>query len=179
MMPRSFRRTSASGSAMDANQSSSSLLGDDDDRDNGRRSSMASDERGGLPRSILDESREMAGAINARAYEADLERAMRMSMGIGGGSVMGVGDNRHWCSSKSTPVPTRAEEEELAMAVALSLSEQEARQGRSTRRSSSHSRGEGNDVTHGGYSLPFGNFDGGGKMPAASHAKDKNGHATK
>ena len=198
MIPRVFRRASASESTMDENQSSSSLLGDNG-RDRRRISSTLSG-GGGIPKSILDESRELAGAIDSRAYEADLERAMLMSMGIGGGSVMGVGENRHRGSSKSTPGPTRTEEEQLAMAVALSLSEQEARQGKSTRRSksSSHSRGERNGTKQGGYSSPFGtnanyakcdeksspadydrDFDGGGKMPAASSAKDKKGHATK
>ncbi|KAL3812150.1 hypothetical protein ACHAXA_001857 [Cyclostephanos tholiformis] len=198
MMSKAFRRASAPENSMDLNQSSLLLLGDNG-RDR-RRSSTLADDGGGIPKSVLDESKELADATNSRAYEADLERAMLMSMGIGGGSVMGVGDNRHRSSSKSTSGVTRTEEEQLAMAVALSLSEQEAKQSRNTRQSktSSYARGERNDAKRGGYLSPYStntnyvkcdakssladhdrDFDGGGKVLAVSHAKKENGHATK
>jgi hypothetical protein len=167
MIPKAFKRASA-GNA-DANQSSSSLLGNDSQTS--RRGRMPDD--GGIPKSILDESRELAGATDANDYEADLQRAMLMSMGIGGGSVMGVGDNKHRSSSKSirgssptsAPGLTRMEEEQLVMAMALSLSEQEARQSKSTNRSksSSYTRSDSNDgivpgvsTKQGGYLSPHG-----------------------
>ena len=105
----------------------------------------------------MEESKELAGDIKSN-YEADLQRAMLMSMGVGGGSVMGVGDTSHGRSSSSksrhnnssssiknggSRKLTREEEEQLAMATALSLSEQEARQGNSTRRSRSYPNRKG------------------------------------
>ncbi len=106
----------------------------DDDNDNEPR---------GIPKSILDESRDLAGIGSSNrksAYEADLQKALVMSMCIGGGSVMGVGDNKHknstthrhqqyhnsTTSSSTSPGLTREEEEQLSMA--LSISDQEARQ---------------------------------------------------
>ena len=103
------------------------------------------DEPRGIPKSILDESRALAGVSSSNrksAYEADLQKALMMSMGIGGGSVMGVGSNKHRASttprhqqyhtsttsSSTSPGLTREEEEQLSMAMALSLSEKEARQ---------------------------------------------------
>lgn len=116
---------------------------------------QSNDDDGGIPKSILDESNELADATDAKDYEADLQRAMLMSMGIGGGSIMGVGDYKNRSSSKSmhgssptsTSGLTRMEEEQLAMAVAMSLSEQEARQSKSTGRSksSSYPRSNSND----------------------------------
>ena len=208
MIPKAFKRASAGN--VDANQSSSSLLGNSQ---TSRRGRMPDDV--GIPKSILDESKELAGTIDAKDYEADLQRAMLMSMGIGGGSVMGVGDNKHRSSSKfmhsssptSTSGLTRMEEEQLAMAVALSLSEQEATQSKSTERSKSslYTRSDSNDgiipgvsTKQGGYLSPHGttynhgiffakstlagydrDFDGGGKMPAARHAKNEYGHPDK
>ena len=94
---------------------------------------QSNDDDGGIPKSILDESNELAGATDAKDYEADLQRAMLMSMGIGGGSIMGVGDYKNRSSSKSmhgsSPISTSGmEEEQLAMATTMSLSEQEVRQ---------------------------------------------------
>mmetsp|Transcript_16446 Transcript_16446/g.39357 ORF Transcript_16446/g.39357 Transcript_16446/m.39357 type:complete len:487 (+) Transcript_16446:133-1593(+) len=149
------RSSAASASvAVDAQQSqSSSLLGHEQ-----RNSSSNADEggnRGGIPESILRESKKSARANQKSAYEADLQKAMLMSMELGGGSVMGVGDNasgdyrgdvplqRHppggVVDSASVSGMTRDEEEQLAMATALSLSEQETRQGRSTARSKTSS----------------------------------------
>ena len=101
---------------------------------------QSNDDDGGIPESILDESNELADATDAKDYEADLQRAMLMSMGIGGGSIMGVGDYKHRSSSKSmhgsSPISTsgltRMEEKQLAMAMAMSLSEQEVRQSKRT-----------------------------------------------
>ncbi|KAL3776054.1 hypothetical protein ACHAW5_002790 [Stephanodiscus triporus] len=158
MIPRAFKRTSAENA--DENQLSSSLLGNS----HASRRSRGLSDRGVIPKSILDESKEMASAIDTNSYEADLQRAMLMSLEIGGGSVMGAGDSKHRCSSKSvqssptaTSGLTRAEEEQLAMAVALSLSEQEERQSKNTRKSSQA------DCDR--------DFDGGGKMPAVRHAR--------
>jgi hypothetical protein len=142
-IPKAFRLSTSSTSAtendVDVNQSSSSLLGNDSHFTT-TRSSRGRDRRlsDSVPKSILDESKELAGISRKEAYEADLQAAMLMSMGIGGGSVMGVGDHTHGnrSSSKSShnsntsPTAnnrsglTRAEEEQLAMAMALSLSEQ-------------------------------------------------------
>ena len=158
-IPKAFKRA---GNA-DANQSSSSLLGSSQ---MSRRGRMPDD--GGIPKSILDESNELAGAADAKDYEADLQRAMLMSMGIGGGSVMGVGDNKRRSSSKSmhsssptsTSGLTRMEEEQLAMAVAMSLSEQEARQTKSTGRSksSSYPRSDSDDCIIPGVSTKQGGY---------------------
>jgi hypothetical protein len=140
-LPKAFRLSTSSASAtenVDMNQSSTSLLGNDSHLTT--RSSRGRDRRlsDSVPKSILDESKVLAGISRKEAYEADLQSAMLMSMGIGGGSVMGVGDHTHGnrSSSKSShssnTSPTannrsgliRAEEEQLAMAMALSLSEQ-------------------------------------------------------
>eukprot|EP00579_Thalassiosira_antarctica_P013964 CAMPEP_0201939030 /NCGR_PEP_ID=MMETSP0903-20130614/42395_1 /ASSEMBLY_ACC=CAM_ASM_000552 /TAXON_ID=420261 /ORGANISM="Thalassiosira antarctica, Strain CCMP982" /LENGTH=540 /DNA_ID=CAMNT_0048480437 /DNA_START=26 /DNA_END=1645 /DNA_ORIENTATION=+ len=161
LIPKVFKR-STSASAVDEGQSSS-LLGNHS-KSGSRRTKgtlVLSDEGGrrGIPKSVIQESKELAGVMESKnSYEEDLQKAMLMSMGIGGGSVMGVGDNkpRSRSSSKSPHMTTtssttngltREEEEQLAMATALSLSEQEARQGRSTRRSksSSYRRGESKD----------------------------------
>lgn len=161
-IPKAFQLSTSSASAtendVDVNQSSSSLLGNDSHFTT-TRSSRGRDRRlsDSVPKSILDESKELAGISRKEAYEADLQAAMLMSMGIGGGSVMGVGDHTHGnrsSSSKSShnintsPTAnnrlglTRAEEEQLAMAMALSLSEQPV------------------DFDY--------DFDGGGKMPAST-----------
>lgn len=156
---KAFRLTMSSASeSVDANQSSLLLLGNDSRTTSGRSSRRPTDS---VPKSIINESKELASASRKEAYEADLQRAMLMSMGIGGGSVMGVGDHTHGrSSSKSTrssssiPIAAtshlvRAEEEQFAVAMALSLSEQEARQSKSTRRlkSSSYTCSESNDST--------------------------------
>jgi len=166
-IPKAFRLSTSSTSAtendVDVNQSSSSLLGNDSHFTT-TRSSRGRDRRlsDSVPKSILDESKELAGISRKEAYEADLQAAMLMSMGIGGGSVMGVGDHTHGnrSSSKSShnintsPTTannrsglTRAEEEQLAMAMALSLSEQPV------------------DFDY--------DFDGGGKMPASTYSAKK------
>eukprot|EP00571_Detonula_confervacea_P009918 CAMPEP_0172303506 /NCGR_PEP_ID=MMETSP1058-20130122/5041_1 /TAXON_ID=83371 /ORGANISM="Detonula confervacea, Strain CCMP 353" /LENGTH=490 /DNA_ID=CAMNT_0013014349 /DNA_START=55 /DNA_END=1524 /DNA_ORIENTATION=- len=176
VLPKVFKRssssTAATSSAADASQSSA-LLGSNKHSSKHckktriKGSLFLSDEggRGGIPKSILEESKESARATRKSSYEEDLQRAMLMSMELGGGSVMGVGDNKHRSSCKSalggggtsttsaaTSGLTREEEEQLAMATALSLSEQEARQGRSTRRSksSSYRRGESDDSEQSG-----------------------------
>ena len=96
------------------------------------------------------------------AYEEDLQKAMLMSMGISGGSVMRVGDNSPRLSNTSRSASgsrrrggagtgsvgggsnvgggrpsgmMREDKEQLATATALRLLEQEARQGRSAGRS--------------------------------------------
>lgn len=157
-IPKAFRLSTSSASAtenVDVNQSSLSLLGNDchmTTRSRGRDRRLSDS----VPKSIIDESKELAGRSRKEAYEADLQAAMFMSMGIGGGSVMGVGDHTHGnrSSSKSShnsnTSPTgsnrsglaRAEEEQIAMAMALSLSEQP-------------------------------DFDGGGKMPATTYSAKK------
>lgn len=91
------------------------------------------------PESRTKASLERAGATSN--YERDMQKAMLMSMGIGGGSVMGgngaakaSGKKGRGSSSSSTDPKsngmgqrdsglTRQEQEQLAMATALSLSE--------------------------------------------------------
>ena len=163
-LPKSFRLSTSSASAtdnVDMNQSSTSLLGNDTHLTT--RSTRGRDRRlsDSVPKSILDESKELAGISRKEAYEADLQSAMLMSMGIGGGSVMGVGDHTHGNrslsksshSSITSPTAnnnisglTRAEEEQLAMAMALSLSLSE----------------QPVDFDY--------DFDGGGKMPASTYS---------
>lgn len=151
LIPKSFRRAASASAASDGQ--SSSLLGSH--KKSGGRikgSLMLSDEGGrkGIPNSILQESKELAGVDAAEekrrakelksSYERDLQQAMLMSMGVGGGSVMGVGDHRPQSRGSAAAAGgtgnglTREEEEQLELAKALSVSEQEARQGRSTRR---------------------------------------------
>lgn len=162
-IPKAFQLSTLSASAtenVDVNQSSLSLLGNDSHmttRSRGRDRRLSDS----VPKSILDESKELAGRRRKEAYEADLQAAMFMSMGIGGGSVMGVGDHTHGNRSSSKSAHnnntnltannrsglTQAEEEQLAMAMALSLSEQPA------------------DFDY--------DFDGGGKLPASTYSAKK------
>jgi len=154
---KAFKRASSASAAVDASQSSS-LLGNNHKQKSSKGGGRArgtlvlSDEGGrrGVPKSIIAESRELAGVTDEHnSYERDLQKAMMMSMGVGGGSVMGVGENkpRSRSSSKSyrnnPPASssglTREEEEQLDLAKALSMSEQEGRQSQSTRRSKSSS----------------------------------------
>ena len=182
LIPKVFKRSSSASAAEDQ---SSSLLGNHS-KSGSRRikgTLVLSDEGGrrGIPKSVIQESKELAGVMESKnSYEEDLQKAMLMSMGIGGGSVMGVGDNkpRSRSSSKSPHMSatsstanglTREEEEQLAMATALSLSEQEARQSRSTRRSksSSYRRGESKDSNGSG---------GSAKQRSRSHNKHPPSH---
>lgn len=184
VIPKVFKRSAGAGAGAggDANsQPTSSLLGNSGSSNRSSRrprgTLILADEGGsrGIPRSILEESRELARANKSggdgrhhgrrekssrrKQYEADLQRAMLMSLDVGGGSVMGAGESRR--SSRAAPEPissstglTREEEEQLAMATALSLSEQEARPGSELDRrtpspstgsaSSSHKRVDGN-----------------------------------
>ena len=98
------------------------------------RSSAA---RTGIPPSILEESINLA---SESSYEHDLQVAMMLSMGIGKGSVMGVGDRPKNSNQRDpysfdfeslnncTPAAAaRREREQIAMAMALSLAEEKAR----------------------------------------------------
>ncbi|KAL7525071.1 hypothetical protein ACHAXR_000846, partial [Thalassiosira sp. AJA248-18] len=101
LVPKVFRQTSNASTADASQSSTTSLLGNSHSSSRRVKGSLVlADEGGrkGIPKSILEESKELAGVNkdnSKRAYEADLQKAMLMSMGIGGGSVMGVGDNKH------------------------------------------------------------------------------------
>ena len=157
LLKRNFRvsgSTSLSGNAaatadVGAQSSSSTPLVASSNSDNAADAFNDSDNRqkarnlqSGIPSSILIESASLA---NDGSYERDLQIAMLMSMGIGGGSVMGVGGQtgaKGSSSSRRSPdTLTREEQEQLAIATALSLSEEEARRSRSVgQRSRSSSR---------------------------------------
>lgn len=197
------KRSSASGSAGTVDTSQSSSLLGHDQRNNSSNTKPAkakgslvlSDEggRGGIPKSILQESKKSARASRKSAYEADLQKAMLMSMELGGGSVMGVGE--HNGNDYGSAVPpsqqqplggvrdetsgsgmTREEEEQLAMATALSLSEQETRQGRSTARSKSSSyrrnKSDSDDSDNVGY-LPLSHMEGSSSKPRKSRSSSR------
>eukprot|EP00985_Skeletonema_marinoi_P024691 scaffold17398_cov155-Skeletonema_marinoi.AAC.18 len=57
---------------------------------------------GMIPKSILQESKEMARSDLRSKYEEELQMAMMLSMNMGGGSVMGVGDCTVGNNSSST-----------------------------------------------------------------------------
>ena len=184
LLPKLFQRSNSSADADSRAESSSSLLGRNSSRSTGKIEGtlVLEDEGGrkGIPKSIMDESKEQAKERrreNRRAYKAHLEQAMLLSMGVGGGSVMGAGERRPRTSSSShqngsgnLPVAdsglTREEEEQLAMAKALSLSEVEAPRsfGRSGSKGSSNGDSRKENLN-----------DGGGKMPP--RRKKDNGSA--
>ncbi|EJK76622.1 hypothetical protein THAOC_01603 [Thalassiosira oceanica] len=134
-LSRVFKRSSKVSSP-----SKASLLGDDNREVLG--GSLVLRDEGPVPKSVLDESRQMAGvecgkSYSRSRYEEDLEMAISMSLDAGGGSVMGTGDNQRrntkpmYVTEKTSGDPARglsfSEQEQLAMA--LSLSEQESRVG--------------------------------------------------
>ena len=108
------------------------------------------DSSNGIPKSILKESKEMARSERRSKYEEELQMAMMLSMNMGGGSVMGVGDaltssrdnipTRKGMSKSLPPQPqlsspstnnemtSMSVEEQEQLAMALSLSEQQAAQ---------------------------------------------------
>lgn len=89
-------------------------------------------ERTGIPPSVVEES--ISLATNS-AYDQDLQMAMMLSMGIGNGSVMGVGDisdndepSDLLSVTNCTPAAAaRREKEQMEMAIALSIAEEKAR----------------------------------------------------
>ena len=136
-LSRVFKRSSK---VSNSSPSKTSLLGDNNENIHGG-SLVQREYEGTVPKSVLDESRQMAGvecdkSYSRSRYEEDLERAISMSLDAGGGSVMGTGGNplRHTTlghATEKTSDPARglsfSEQEQLAMA--LSLSEQESEVG--------------------------------------------------
>jgi len=158
-IPKVFKRGSSNSS--EPSSPRMSLLGKKQSSNNVRVKGtlVLSDEggRSGIPKSILEESKALAGVTKSprtvptrtSTYEKQMQQAMLMSMQtskeIGGGSVMGVGDHKPRTTSSShhvnemsqhQPLPTLEVdpttlgiEEQIAMATALSLSENYRRQG--------------------------------------------------
>lgn len=158
-IPKVFKRGSSNSS--EPSSPRMSLLGKKQSSNNVRVKGtlVLSDESGrkGIPKSILEESKALAGVTKSprtvptrtSTYEKQMQQAMLMSMQtskeIGGGSVMGVGDRKPRTTSSShhvnemsqhQPLPssevdptTLGIEEQIAMATALSLSENYRRQG--------------------------------------------------
>ena len=94
-------------------------------------SSKTESARTGIPQSVLEESINLA----PDTYDQDLQMAMILSMGIGKGSVMGVGDIRgndidvyseEFASTNNCTqaAAMRREREQIEMAKALSLAEE-------------------------------------------------------
>ncbi|KAL3777259.1 hypothetical protein HJC23_005766 [Cyclotella cryptica] len=134
-LPRLFKKTSKLSHETEGQPFSTALVASSNSVANAAVRSSAA--RTGIPMSILEESVNLA---SESSYEHDLQMAMMLSMGIGRGSVMGVGD----CPSNinesdpysfdfespnnSTPAAAaRREREQIAMAMALSLAEEKAR----------------------------------------------------
>ena len=159
--------------------------------------------RGSIPKSILDESKELAGVtdddkksggnhkkrssksgkISKRAvYDEELQRAMLMSLEIGGGSVMGVGENaiKHKSPSSNDNAGrndsgmTKEEEEQLALAMQLSLSEAPAP---TKPPPTSYSKGHTKPPPPSSSNFDD-KFDGGGKMPARPPRQQARGENT-
>jgi len=156
-IPKVFKRGSSNSS--EPSSPRMSLLGKKQSSNNVRVKGtlVLSDEggRSGIPKSILEESKALAGVTKSprtvptrtSTYEKQMQQAMLMSMQtskeIGGGSVMGVGDHKPRTTSSHVnemsqhqPLPTLEVdpttlgiEEQIAMATALSLSENYRRQG--------------------------------------------------
>ena len=156
-IPKVFKRGSSNSS--EPSSPRMSLLGKKQSSNNVRVKGtlVLSDEggRSGIPKSILEESKALAGVTKSprtvptrtSTYEKQMQQAMLMSMQtskeIGGGSVMGVGDHKPRTTSshvnemsqhESLPTSevdptTLGIEEQIAMATALSLSENYRRQG--------------------------------------------------
>lgn len=150
-IPKVFKRGSSNSS--DPSSPRMSLLGKKQSSNNVRVKGtlVLSDEggRSGIPKSILEESKALAGVTKSSrrvptrtsTYEKQMQQAMLLSMQtskeIGGGSVMGIGDHKPRTSHQqheSLPTSevdptTLGIEEQIAMATALSLSENYRRQG--------------------------------------------------
>lgn len=160
-LPKIFKRTSSS---MSETEGQSTPLVASSNNDAPGRSASA---RTGIPASILEESINFA---SESTYEQDLQMAMMLSMGIGKGSVMGVGDHpnasesdpySHEFASSNNCTPAaakRLEREQIAMAKALSLAEENARRaplddcrkqksGKTKNKSSHYSSLENEDTT--------------------------------
>ena len=148
-IPKVFKRGSSNSS--EPSSPRMSLLGKKQSSNNVRVKGtlVLSDEggRSGIPKSILEESKALAGVSKSprtvptrtSTYEKQMQQAMLMSMQtskeIGGGSVMGVGDHKPRTSRQHESLPTSEVdpttlgiEEQIAMATALSLSENYRRQ---------------------------------------------------
>ena len=100
LIPKAFRRSSSEKRTSDKKKQhheSSSLLENNYSNMKVKGKLVLSDEGGkrGIPKSILTESKELAGQTRKAAYEDDLQKAMLMSLEIGGGSVMGTGGENH------------------------------------------------------------------------------------
>lgn len=153
-LPKLFKRPD-SRNAAENNQSSAPLVASSSSSSGNNsnighnhessRRSFATNRTGGIPPSVLQESVDLASERN---YESDLQMAMLMSMDIGGGSVMGVGQTDAG-NNFTAKAAARREKEELAIATALSLSEtnhnqqrkknEKKRKGSSSRQSSTSS----------------------------------------
>ena len=190
VIPKVFKRNSSTSGTDASETQSSSLLGNNK---NNKSSStrpkgtlVLSDEGGrrGIPKSILEESKELSRKNRKKTYDDELQKAMLMSLQVGNGSVMGVGDTtKHRTNSSSKPSPSSSSlrtgsngsdspiaptgieyfgiEEQIAMAKALSLSEQEARQSCNTKRSKS---------------ATYKRTDSGGNSNDKQRSKSQNGH---
>ena len=116
-IPKVFKRGSSNSS--DPSSPRMSLLGKKQSSNNVRVKGtlVLSDEggRSGIPKSILEESKALAGVTKSprrvptrtSTYEKQMQQAMLMSMQtskeIGGGSVMGIGDHKPRTTSSSKP----------------------------------------------------------------------------
>jgi len=161
-----------------------------------RKPKAANNNNGMIPKSILQESKEMARSDLRSKYEEELQMAMMLSMNMGGGSVMGVGDCtvgnassgsgseacHHATTTKPPPLvsaltpsynndaTSMSLEEQEQLAMALSLSEQQQHDNEKASSSRGYMRRKSskkNEYTSISDSLDDEyGDDGGGKMPA-------------
>jgi hypothetical protein len=126
-LPKIFKRSSSSMSETEARTMSTPLV-----------ASNTVSAKTGIPPSVLEESIDLA---TENAFEQDLQTAMMLSMGVGQGSVMGVGkshangyaDENDYSSDFASAnnftaaAAARREKEQIEMVKALSLAEEKAR----------------------------------------------------
>ena len=121
-LPKIFKRSSSSATEEGRSQMSTPLVA----------APNTDSARTGIPESVLEESITIA---SESAFDQELQMAMMLSMGVGEGSVMGVGDQAtkaNYTDSLSvdncTPAAAaRREKEAIEMAKALSIAEEKAR----------------------------------------------------
>ena len=122
-LPKIFKKSSSAASETNRQTMSTPLV---------CSSNNVTSARTGIPPSVLEESIDFA---TNSAYEQDLQMAMMLSMGIGKGSVMGVGENIDKNKSFdflsadncTAAAAARREKEQIEMAKALSIAEEKAR----------------------------------------------------
>jgi hypothetical protein len=126
-LPKIFKRSSSSMSETEVRTMKAPLV-----------ASNTVSAKTGIPESVLEES---IGLATENAFEKDLQMAMMLSIGVGQGSVMGVGNNHSYrfiegtgyssefaSANNCTPAAAaRREKEQIEMVKKLSLAEQKAR----------------------------------------------------